>query len=97
MTRVRADDYDDKLMKKYGGQRMVDLLDVPEGALVKPLDPLDAGFWENWCRPLLNVSCGVVVPDIDGWAQSGGVYREVMWTLRETQRPIFFYAEAEHG
>ena len=61
------------------------------------LDPLDARFWEDWCRPLLNVSCGVVVPDIDGWAQSGGVYREVMWTLRETQRPIFFYAEAEHG
>ena len=63
----------------------------------KPLDPLDADFWESWCRPLLNVSCGVVVPDIDGWAQSEGVYREVMWTLRETQRPIFFYAEAEHG
>lgn len=59
------------------------------------LDPLNAEFWEDWCRPLLNVSCAVVVPDIDGWVQSEGVYREVMWTLRETQRPIFFYAEAE--
>ena len=63
----------------------------------KKIDPLDAAFWEDWCRPLLNVSCGVVVPNIDGWVQSDGVYREVLWTLRETQRPIFFYAEAEHG
>lgn len=61
------------------------------------LDPLDAGFWESWCRPMLNVSCAVVVPAIDGWAQSEGVFREVMWTLRETNRPVFFYAEAEHG
>ncbi|UXO94035.1 hypothetical protein Pan4_48 [Pseudanabaena phage Pan4] len=60
------------------------------------LDPLDANFWESWCRPLLNVSCAVVVPDIDGWAQSDGVFREVMWTLQETQRPVFFYAEARH-
>lgn len=66
-------------------------------AVGQNLDPLDADFWENWCRPLLNVSCAVVVPGIDGWAQSEGVFREVMWTLRETQRPIFFYEEADHG
>lgn len=56
------------------------------------LDPLDAAFWERWCRPMLNTSGAVVVPDIEGWAQSEGVMREVMWTLRETNRPIFFYA-----
>lgn len=61
------------------------------------LDPLDVEFWTRWCRPILNVCGGLVVPDIDGWEDSLGVHREVMWTLRETNRPIFFYAEAEHG
>lgn len=64
---------------------------------VEALDPLDAEFWERWCRPLLNVSGAIVVPDIEGWEDSAGVHREVMWTLRETNRPIFFYAEAAHG
>ena len=40
---------------------------------------------------------GLVVPDIDGWDDSVGIHGEVMWMLRETNRPIFFYAEAEHG
>lgn len=57
-----------------------------------PLDPLDAAFWHRWCRPILNACFAVVVPDIDGWPQSDGVFREVMETLAETQKPIFFYA-----
>lgn len=56
------------------------------------IDPLDTAFWEGWCRPILNVASAVVVPDIDGWSESEGVFREVMWTLQETQRPVFFYA-----
>jgi len=61
------------------------------------LDPLDEDFWRGWCRPLLNVCSAVVVPNIDGWQASKGVHEEVMWCLRETNSPIFFYAEAEHG
>lgn len=64
---------------------------------VGALDPLDQAFWAKWCQPMLNVCSALVVPDIDGWEDSLGVHREVMWTLRETNRPIFFYAEAEHG
>jgi hypothetical protein len=56
------------------------------------LDPLDAGFWTRWCTPILNVCSAVVVPDIDGWPESAGVLHEVLETLRETQKPIFFYA-----
>lgn len=57
-----------------------------------PLDPLDAGFWHRWCRPILNACAAVVVPDIEGWPESAGVLQEVIETLRETQKPIFFYA-----
>lgn len=58
-----------------------------------PLDPLDARFWQQWCQPILNVCAAVVVPDIDGWAESVGVFQEVMEMLAETQKPVFFYAE----
>lgn len=63
----------------------------------KPLDPLNDAFWREWCRPLLYASCAVVVPDLDGWQASEGVHGEVMWVLSETNWPVFFYAEAEHG
>jgi Domain of unknown function (DUF1937) len=56
------------------------------------LDPLDAAYWEGWCRPLLNVCCAVVVPAIDGWADSEGICAEVMHVLTEGNRPVFFYA-----
>lgn len=56
------------------------------------LDPLDGEFWHHWCRPILNACAALVVPDIDGWPESAGVLQEVIETLRETQKPIFFYA-----
>jgi hypothetical protein len=37
-----ADEYDDKLMKKYGGQRMIDLLE--EAAMERIIDKDPAGF-----------------------------------------------------
>lgn len=61
------------------------------------LDPLDEQFWRNWCRPILHACSAIVVPDLDGWQASEGVHGEVMWCLRETNWPIFFYAEAQHG
>lgn len=56
------------------------------------LDPLSRAFWLRWCVPLLNVCGAIVVPDIEGWRESAGVYSEVMWALRETNVPVFFYA-----
>jgi hypothetical protein len=37
-----ADEYDDKLMKKYGGQRMIDLLE--EAAMERIMDRDPKGF-----------------------------------------------------
>ena len=45
------------------------------------IDPLDDGFWINWCRPLLSASAVVIVPDIAGWRDSRGTYGEVIWAL----------------
>ena len=46
------------------------------------LDPLDAEFWEAWCRPLLAASWYVIVPPIDGWAESDGIWLEVRTALQ---------------
>lgn len=53
-----------------------------EGEPVPPrLDPLDAGFWTDWCFPLL-ISCdAVVVPPIEGRDRSAGVWGEVVTAL----------------
>jgi Domain of unknown function (DUF1937) len=45
------------------------------------LDPLDNTFWARWCQPLLSRSDVVVVPPMDGWDASNGVWREVCWAL----------------
>ena len=45
------------------------------------LDPLDDGFWAQWCQSLLASSRAVIVPPIEGWARSRGVWREVCWAL----------------
>ena len=45
------------------------------------LDPMDAEFWENWCRPLLVASRSVIVPPIDGWDESEGIWHEVRAAL----------------
>lgn len=58
------------------------------------LDPLDQELWQNWCWPLLATCGAVVVPDIAGWQQSRGVWREVLWSLSRAL-PVFVYADAE--
>jgi len=45
------------------------------------LDPLDNAFWTAWCQPLLSRSDVVVIPPMDGWDASNGVWREVCWAL----------------
>lgn len=63
------------------------------GAVPGPrLDPMDEGFWRDWCRPILDACCAVVVPDLPGWRESAGVWREVRLALA-WQRPVFLYAE----
>lgn len=41
--------------------------------LERCLDPLDAGFWEHWCRPLLAACGAVIVPPLAGWRESDGI------------------------
>ena len=40
------------------------------------LDPLDGKFWEAWCRPLLLACDAVVIPPLDGWRESEGIWHE---------------------
>lgn len=56
-------------------------------------DPLDAGLWEAWCRPLLCAAGAVVVPDIIGWNRSAGVWREAAWAV-EHGVPVYLYGDA---
>lgn len=55
------------------------------------LDPFDGPLWHQWCRPLLDACAAIVVPDIPGWRQSCGVWREVCMGL-DLQMPIFIYS-----
>lgn len=55
------------------------------------LDPLDDAFWTGWCRPLLDACGAVVVPAIDGWADSRGVAHEVAVSLGR-MRPVLVAA-----
>lgn len=57
------------------------------------LDPLDQAFWTRWCRPLLNRCDVVVVPPLQGWRASDGVWHEVTEALRAS-KPVFVIAEA---
>lgn len=50
-------------------------------SMVPALDPLDAYFWEQWCRPLLHACAAVIVPPMDGWDDSDGVFHEVVTAL----------------
>lgn len=57
------------------------------------LDPLDAAAWSRWCMPFLN-SCGaVVVPNIPGWDQSGGIWSQVCYALGRNV-PVYVYGGA---
>lgn len=60
------------------------------------LDPLDARFWEAWCRPLLEKSDCVVVPPLPGWRDSTGIWRECVAMLG-VGRPVHLLTEAAHG
>lgn len=51
------------------------------------LDPLDAGFWQAWCRPMLNAADVLVIPPVDGWSESQGIFHEVLWFVRHN-RPV---------
>ncbi|MBC7156226.1 MAG: DUF1937 family protein [Rhodobacteraceae bacterium] len=63
---------------------------VVQGACV--LDPLDGAAWESLNAPVLAACAGVVVPPIDRWRGSAGIWREVGATLR-WQRPVFVIGE----
>lgn len=59
-------------------------------------DPLHSDFWESWCRPLLFASQVVVVPPIDGWRESVGIWREVTAALA-CNAPVYLIALPESG
>lgn len=56
------------------------------------LDPLDDAFWTRWCAPLLAAARVVVVPAIEGWDRSAGIWREVRAALG-ANKPVHLYAE----
>lgn len=58
------------------------------------LDPLDASFWMDWCRPLLNASGVVIVPPVPGWDNSDGIWEEVRAALM-FNRPVFLIRPGE--
>lgn len=62
--------------------------------LDQTIDPLDAAFWENWCAPMLRAADVVIVPDLDGWAHSDGIWTEVRAALI-TNRRVFLMSVAE--
>ena len=61
------------------------------------LDPLDAQFWEGWCRPLLAASGVVVVPPIRGWQDSDGIWVEVCDALRAHKHVLQIDAAVPSG
>lgn len=56
------------------------------------LDPMDAQFWEAWCRPLLLASDVVIVPPQPGWQESEGIWGEVCHALLRN-RQVFLIAD----
>ena len=56
------------------------------------LDPLNEAFWSGYCQPILAASWAVIVPPIDGWSRSLGVWREVCYAL-ERNKPVFVIQE----
>ena len=66
------------------------MVSAPCDAAGARLDPLDAAFWERWCRPLLQRCDSVIVPKMQGWDRSRGIWAEVMTAL-ERSKPIFVW------
>jgi hypothetical protein len=58
------------------------------------LDPLDFEFWEDWSHPLLCASGPVIVPPIEGWAESLGIWREAVFAL-ERNRPVYLIDQTQ--
>lgn len=52
------------------------------------LDPLDGRAWETWCTPMLAAAQLVVIPPIDGWDRSAGIWREAVAALG-ANKPVF--------
>ena len=69
----------------------VALSDLACGSVGYRIDPLDHAFWMRWCAPLLAASRAVVVPDIEGWDRSVGVWQEVCQAI-ERNVPVYLYA-----
>ena len=59
---------------------------VMSGLVGDQMDPLDAAFWERWCRPLLTASGVVIIPPIKGWQDSAGIWAEVCQALKLQKR-----------
>lgn len=51
------------------------------------LDPLDEGFWARWRQALMRACGPVVIPPIEGWQQSEGIWRDVVAALQQN-RPV---------
>ena len=58
------------------------------------VDPLDDAAWSSWCQAMLAASGAVIVPPIDGWDQSRGVWRETCWALANNV-PVFLVSAEE--
>lgn len=60
------------------------------------LDPLDDAFWSRCCQPLLVASGHVIVPPMQGWQRSRGVWREVCWAL-QSNVPVWLVRDVTRG
>ncbi len=56
------------------------------------IDPLGVSFWEGWCRPLLHACEAMIVPPIEGWDDSVGVWFEVQAAL-DASCPVYLLRE----
>ncbi len=61
------------------------------------LDPLDWDFWMCWCQPLLHACPVVIVPRIDGWGDSDGVWHDAVTALRQQKRVFVLRPDAGLG
>lgn len=68
------------------------MLELPMG-----IDPLDQQFWTRWCAPILRASGVVVVPAIDGWRESDGVWHEATEALSANRPVLLLRAGSEFG
>lgn len=58
------------------------------------LDPLNSGFWRNFCAPILASSSAVIVPPIAGAMDSEGVFYAAAYALRRNTRVMVMRGDA---